>query len=295
MIDLDGVRALRAVDTHGTVVAAAESTGYTTSAVSQQVKRLERAVGLPLLERVGRGVILTEHGRRLCDAVGELLRGVEEVEAQLQAAADRVSGRVTVAAFSTALRGLLAPIAHDVLGAHPDLSLRLLESEPWQTVELVAAGRVDVGITHSWGTVPLTIPEHLDARHLRDDRADLVVAADHPIAGRSRVRAADLTGEDWVATPEGTICREWLEHMHALHGARPRVAHECAEFDAQIALVQARLGVALVPRMGRSPLPTDVCPVPIVDPVPTREVLAVSRRSMRASPAVTALLTALAG
>lgn len=293
MIDLDAVRALRAVRDHGTVVAAAEATGYTTSAVSQQVKRLERAVGLPLLERVGRGVILTEHGRRLCDSGGEVLRAVEQVEAGLQAAADRVVGELSVAAFSTALRGLVAPVVRDVLQTWPDLRLRLSESEPWQTVELVAAGRVDLGITHSWGTVPLSIPEHVDVRPLREDRADLVVPAGHPLATAHEVRAADLVDESWVATPEGTICREWLVHMHALHRARPRVVHESAEFDAQLALVRAGLGVALVPRMGRSELTADLVAVPVVDPVPTREVLALSRVSMRESPAVRVLLDAL--
>ena len=68
MIDLAALNSLRAVDTHGSVVAAADALGYTASAVSQQVKRLEKQTGVPLLERVGRGVMLTDHGRHLVDA-----------------------------------------------------------------------------------------------------------------------------------------------------------------------------------------------------------------------------------
>src|SRR5438128_5498049 len=110
MIDLAALSGLRAVATHGSVVAAAEATGFTPSAVSQQVKRLERQTGVPLLERVGRGVMLTEHGRHLVDAGGRLLADLEEVEAALHRRAGAVTGHLRVTAFSTAMRGLVAPV-----------------------------------------------------------------------------------------------------------------------------------------------------------------------------------------
>ena len=75
MIDLVALDALRAVDTHGSVVAAADALGFTPSAVSQQVKRLEKQTGVPLLERVGRGVMLTGHGRHLVEQGTRLLDG----------------------------------------------------------------------------------------------------------------------------------------------------------------------------------------------------------------------------
>ena len=62
------------------MVGAADALGFTPSAVSQQVKRLEKQTGVPLLERVGRGVILTDHGRHLVDAGARLLADLEEVE-----------------------------------------------------------------------------------------------------------------------------------------------------------------------------------------------------------------------
>src|ERR1044072_3679256 len=83
MIDLAALASLRAVDTHGSVVAAADALGFTPSAVSQEVKRLEKQTGVPLLERVGRGVMLTDHGRHLVDAGGRLLADLEEVESTL--------------------------------------------------------------------------------------------------------------------------------------------------------------------------------------------------------------------
>ena len=83
MIDLVSLDALRAVETHGSVVAAADALGFTPSAVSQQIKRLERQTGVPLLERVGRGVMLTGHGRHLVEQGARLLADLEELQAGL--------------------------------------------------------------------------------------------------------------------------------------------------------------------------------------------------------------------
>src|SRR5690554_1145292 len=119
MIDLDALAALRAVSATGSVVAAGASLGFSPSAVSQQVKRLERQLGLPLLERVGRGVVLTAAGRHLVEAGGALLSHLEQLESALHGEAGRVFGTVRVAAFSTSTRGLLGPAARTLADTHP--------------------------------------------------------------------------------------------------------------------------------------------------------------------------------
>lgn len=80
MIDLDALASLRAVHLEGSVVSAAASLGFTPSAISQQIKRLERQAGVSLLERVGRGVVLTGEGRQLVDRGARLLGDLEEIE-----------------------------------------------------------------------------------------------------------------------------------------------------------------------------------------------------------------------
>ncbi|MEO9323551.1 LysR family transcriptional regulator [Nocardioides sp. C4-1] len=293
MIDLQAVVALRAVDTHGSVVGAAEALGFTPSAVSQQVKRLERQTGVALLERVGRGVVLSLPGRLLVDAGTSVLRDLEQVQADLHRTAGGVAGHLRVGAFSTAMRGLVAPVARDLLAAHPDLSLRLVEREPWDAIADVAAGRLDLGLVHSWGDVPIEVPDHLERVDVGSDLADVVVHRDHRLADRPHVTPHDLVDEGWVATPEGTICRQWLGRMYDGTGRRPRIAHEAMEFESHLALVAAGLGIALIPRIGRAPLGADLVAVPAVDPTPTRSIVAVHRRSMGASPAVTAVVASL--
>src|SRR5487761_396674 len=271
MIDLVALDALRAVGTHGSVVAAADALGFTPSAVSQQVKRLEKQTGVPLLERVGRGVMLTRHGRHLVEQGTRLLDDLEELQSGLHQQAGTVAGHVRLTSFSTAMRGLVAPALPRVLAAHPDLRVSLTEREPWDTVSLISAGQADLGVVHSWGDVPLPVPGHLARTTL----------------------TRDLAGEDWVGTPEGTICRQWLLRMYDGTGRLPRIAHVSMEFDSHLALVRAGLGIALIPRLGRAPLGPGLTAVPVTDPVPSREIVALHRASMSDSPAIAALLRAL--
>lgn len=295
MIDLLAVRSLVAVEAEGSVHAAATALGYTPSAVSQQVKRLERQLDVALLERVGRGVVLTAAGRDLVAGADRVHAELEQLEASLRRRSDTVTGRLRLAAFSTANRGLVAPVLADLAHRHPALEVAISEHEPWDTVELVSAGRVDVGLAHSWGDLPLTVPDHVVATEVARDVAEVLVRDDHPLAGATAVTPHDLVDVAWVATPEGTICRQWLSRMYVGTGAAPRIAHTCLEFDSHLALVAAGLGVALVPRLGRSALPAGVVAVRVHDPVPERTVTALHRRTMDDSPAVRVLVESLSG
>ena len=188
MIDLDAVMSLRSVATQGSVVAAASTLGYTPSAVSQQIKRLERETGVALLERAGRGVVLTDAGTRLVVESAPILADLERLRADLQMAgggAGSVAGEVRLAAFSTVVRGLVTPMLADLAERHPGLRLPLRESEPWETIALVASGQRDLGIVHRWGGVALAMPEQLVSTPLFTDVADVILHCDHPLAERA--------------------------------------------------------------------------------------------------------------
>lgn len=295
MMDLTALRSLEAVHTHGSVVAAAQALGFTPSAISQQIKRLERQSGVELLERVGRGVILSGPGRILVEQGARIAADLERLETDLHAHAGEVTGDVGLVGFSTAMRGLIGPVAADLMATHPGLRIRLREVEPWQAVDEVAGGQADVAVVHRWGDVPIAIPDHLDRTTVHRDEAEVIVRDDHRLAGRRSVTPHDLADERWIATPEGTICRQWLQRMYAGTGRQPVIEHTSMEFDSHLALVSAGLGIALVPRLGRSPLPANTRAVAVTDPVPEREVLAVWRRSQDRSPAVRAVVESLQG
>jgi DNA-binding transcriptional LysR family regulator len=295
MMDLAALRSLEAVHTHGSVVAAAQSLGFTPSAVSQQIKRLERQSGVELLERVGRGVVLTGPGRILVEEGVRIAADLERLETDLHAHAGEVTGDLAMVGFSTAMRGLIGPVVADLMAVHPGLRVRLRELEPWDAIAEVAAGTADVALVHRWGDVVLEIPGHLDRQVVHHDEAEVIVRTDHRFAVRPHVTPHDLADEPWIATPEGTICRQWLVRMYAGTGRLPRIEHTCMEFASHLALVSAGLGIALVPRLGRQPLGEGLVGVAAHDPEPTRDVIAVHRRSMTESPAVRAVLVALSG
>lgn len=295
MMDLAALRSLDAVQEHGSVVAAAQALGFTPSAVSQQIKRLERQSGVALLERVGRGVILSGPGRILVEQGARIAAELERLETDLHAHAGEVTGDLALVGFSTAMRGLIGPVAADLMATHPGLRIRLREAEPWDAVDDVASGRADVAVVHRWGDVPIAIPDHLDRTTVHRDEAEVIVRDDHRLAGRRTVTPHDLADERWIATPEGTICRQWLQRMYAGTGRLPVIEHTSMEFESHLALVSAGLGIALVPRLGRSSLPANTRAVSVTDPAPEREVLAVWRRSQERSPAVRALVAGLKG
>lgn len=293
MIDPIALRSLVALARNGTVHGAADALGYTPSAVSQQLKKLESSTGVTLVERFGRGVVLTAQGRQLVDAAEDLLARMEHLESGLLASAGTASGQVRLGSFSTAVRGVAAPALQQLATEQAGVRVRLSEIEPFDAVAQVADGRIDLAIVHNWEPVPLPVPANLRSLRLGSDRADILVRTDDPLAGRETTDAAELIGRDFVSVAPGSICHAWLSWMFASVGAIPRIVHTSAEFASHIALVSAGLATALVPRLGRGPLPPSVVAVPLTDPVPLRTVTAVWRRTMETNPVITAVLSAV--
>ncbi len=285
MIDLAALRSLIAVRDLGSVVGAASALGYTPSAVSQQIKRLEQQSRAPMLERVGRGVILTEKGRLLAERAVRLLADLEEVENLALDDARELAGTMRIASFSTAGRGLVAPLLARLARTTPGLHLTLTEHDPRDIVGLVERGSADFGVVHDWTSLPLDVPSSLVRHHLLTDAADVLLSSGHPLAGADTVRAIELAGERWVSTPVGSICHEWLHQMFGLHGERPDIRYYDGSFSTHVALVQHGVAVALVPRLGRERLPDGVRAVPVTDPAPRREVSALWRRASADNPA----------
>lgn len=292
MLDLERLRVLHAVGTTGSVTAAARTLHVTGSAVSQQLARLEREVGQSLVERQGRGVRLTDAGQLLVREAGELLTHVERVETRLAEHRGAIVGTLTVAAFATAMRGLLPNVLCDLRSRHPDLSMSLVEQEPHEAIPALRRGQLDIVIVQDWVDDELAEPDELSRCDLIDDTFDLAVPVGHPLAGRTSVALTELVDEDWIGWTATEICHDWLISTLRNAGARPRIVHTASEHATQLALVAAGLGVALIPRLGRDPAPPSVAFVPVTE-APVRRIFALWRTSTTARPALRAMLDAL--
>lgn len=292
MLNLERLRVLHAVLMTGSVAGAARDLHVTTSAVSQQMARLEREVGQRLTERQGRGIRLTEAGALLARDAAGLLAHAERVEAGLAGQRGAVTGTAAIAAFATAARGLLPGVLRDLRSGYPDLSASLAEREPHEAVPALSHGHFDVAIVQDWADDILSVPAGLSRRDLLHDPFDVALPAGHPLAGRDSIAVTELAGDDWISWSTGQICHDWLARTLRASGAEPRIRHTASEHSTQLALVAAGLGAAVIPRLGREPAPPSVRFVPI-DPPPVRRVFAIWRESAAARPAIGAILDTL--
>jgi len=165
MIDINALHALRAVAALGTLTKAADELGYTASAVSQQIKRLERQVGTPVLAQAGRGVVLTPAGRAMVESADEVFHALERcLESARSADEGAARGVVRVVGFSTAIRGLLAPALATLSARHPDLTVQIGEEDPDRRCTVCIRGQP----TWRWCTTPTEFPQWLPARSFGD-------------------------------------------------------------------------------------------------------------------------------
>jgi DNA-binding transcriptional LysR family regulator len=287
-MDLGRLRALHAVATYGSVLAASEALHCTPSAVSQQLAKLDRETGTRLLERDGRGLRLTDAGKLLAGHAARVLDAVDEARSALAAYHLEVVGEVTVGAFATACRGLLPPALATLTTRHPQLAARVVEMNPYEAIDALGRGRVEVAVVDDWPEVGLAMPDGVAHTVLGHDRADLIVPRGHSLAGAGPVPLARAAGERWIGSSPGTICYEWL--LRVLPGVRPTFL--VGEFETQQTFVAAGLGVALVPRLARMRTVPGTVVVPVT-PAPTRRVIVAWRKSTEVRPALGAAVEAL--
>ncbi|MBP0934318.1 LysR family transcriptional regulator [Streptomyces goshikiensis] len=288
--DIKKLRILRTLAEQGTVTATAEALHLTPSAVSQQLTNLARQLGVPLLEAQGRRV-------RLTDAAHLVLRHAEAVFAQLERADAEIAGylageagEVRVGAFSTAVPALVVPAAAALRLTHPGVEIRVRETEAAESYELLSAGAVDLALS-----LAAHAPSARDPRFTRipllADPLDVALPPEHPLARSPRLRLADLSGEPWIYGGSGPWSQITLSACEAA-GFVPEQAHSAAGWSAILALVEAGMGVALIPRMaaGRA---TGVAVRDLGRDRPVRHVIAATRRGADAAPAVARVLDAL--
>ncbi|MGX1915237.1 LysR family transcriptional regulator [Streptomyces phaeochromogenes] len=292
MLNLERLRTLDALARHGSVSGAAEGLHVTTSAVSQQMSKLEREVGQQLLAKNGRGVRLTDAGRLLADHAARILSQVELAQSDLEAQRGQVMGELRLAAFPTAARGLFPTALAALRAEHPGLRVRSRELEPENGVAWVTRGDLDLAVVLDWYNKPLPLPDGLVKASLLDDPTDLALPVGHRLADRSEVDLEDFVDDEWIAWDEGEFCHEWLLFTLRGKGIEPVIAHRAEEHHTQLAMVAAGLGVCVAPRLGRDPVPAGVRTVP-VRPRVTRHVYAVWRADADRRPAIRAAVDAL--
>jgi DNA-binding transcriptional LysR family regulator len=296
MLDLRRVRLLRELAARGTIAAVADALQFTPSAVSQQLAILEREAGVPLLERAGRGVRLTDAALTLVEHADALLERAALAEADLAAAAGTVTGRARVAGFQSVLLKLAIPAIEALARDAPRLRCELVEAEPEQALPALALGDIDVVLADEWQHQPRALPPSLERHELLSDPVNVVLPEHHPSLTRhpGAVPLAELADEPWATGHPAMGWEEMTQRIcRELGGFEPDIRFRANDANVSLALVARGLALALIPDLplvgGRS----GVAIRPIAESEVTRAIFAVTRAADAARPSTQALLAAI--
>ncbi|SOD58965.1 DNA-binding transcriptional regulator, LysR family [Streptomyces zhaozhouensis] len=252
MWNLTRLRVLVAVAREGSVTGAAEALHYAQPSVSHHLARLESEVGVVLVRRVGRGVLLTDAGRLLVARAEEILGRVESARAEVAAHAGLRTGRVRLAAFPSSLATLVPPAAARLAAEHPGVDLALTEAEPPAALTALRNADVDAALVFAHDDPPPGDQRNMTLTPLLEEPLYLVTRADQPdaeaaapVAPASAGELAAHAGDSWIAGCER--CRAHLVSVCERAGFSPRITFETDDYVAVQALVAAGLGVSVVP------------------------------------------------
>jgi DNA-binding transcriptional LysR family regulator len=296
MLDLRRLRLLRELHERGTIAAVADALQFTPSAVSQQLGILEREAGVPLLERAGRGVRLTDAALVLVDHTEALLERARRAEADLAAASGTVAGRARIAGFQSVMLNLALPALGTLARETPRLRCELVEAEPEDAIPQLALGDLDFVLADEWQNQPRRLPSGIDRHDLLRDVVRVALPARHPVARRhtDEVPLAELAGERWATGHPQMGWEDMTERTCRERGGfAPDIRHRANDANVSLALVARGLAVALLPDLPLLDRRRDVAIRSIAGGPIERAIFAATRSSDASRPSTQAVLAAV--
>lgn len=261
--------------THG-----AERANLALASASARIRGMEEALGVALLVRNRRGVVLSPAGQCLLEHARLIVQQVERLRGDLGSFARGLAGSVRLLSNTSALSEHLPRSIAVFLAAHPAISVDLEERESADIGQAVASGVADIGIASE-----TAIPEGLEMFPFRDDRLVLVVPRDDPLGGAGPTRLADVIDREFVGLPRESALQRHIAGHAARLGATMKIRARVNGFDAVCRMVEGGVGVAIVPetaaRRCRRAMKIDV--VSLRDPWARRR-LAICVRNLKSLP-----------
>ena len=281
MLDPLKLRVLRSVVETGSIRASAEALGYTPSAVSQHLSSLRRETGLELVERSGRGIVVTAHGRALAEQAGPALDALAALD---RTVADLRSGRTGSLrlGYATSVASTWIPeLARDVRGRFPDLGLDLVLRSC--SIDDLIEDDFDVAVGE---TSPSPGVAEWQAHDFLEEGYVAIVGRRHPLAAQESVQLLDLAEEDWVTDdpPDSPWFGRIVSACRAA-GFTPCVQINPPDFSTVLGFVATGDHVTVQPSLIAQDLRTDLVAVPIDSPALRRRMSVQVRRTLTGHPA----------
>ncbi|ADD41030.1 LysR family transcriptional regulator [Stackebrandtia nassauensis] len=293
MLSVPALRLLHVLRLRGTVTAAAEQLRLSRSAASHQLASLQRSLGVPLTERVGRGLRLTEAGLRLAEHAGRVLAELEEAESAVERLRGAPAGTVRIGAVQVLAVNLLPGLLSRVRDSHAALRIEARSITTEDAMTAVSSGMLDVAVVPSYDLTPLTLEGGLTEVRLFRDPVRLALPSGHRLAGRESVAVAELAGEQWIGGDEDSYFGRLVPTLCRRAGFAPDVVHHSGDYAVVASFVAAGHGVAVIPASADlSTWPGVTVTVLDADDA-GRDIVALLRTGSRDRPAVRAVVREL--
>ncbi|TAK78209.1 MAG: DNA-binding transcriptional regulator OxyR [Gammaproteobacteria bacterium] len=283
-MNIRDLKYLVALADHGHFGKAADACFVSQPALSIQIKKLEENLGVKLLERTNKSVLLTDSGTIIAERARSILNQVEEVRDIAKAAKDPFSGELRIGIIPTLAPYLLPLIFPALVKAFPKISFYLIEEKTAFLIEHLKQGKL-----HATFLASAMIETNFKSALLFEEEFLLAMPANHALSKRKSIRQHDLDNKDLLLLDEGHCLREQaLAVCHRLKATETQ-HFRATSLETLRHMITAGMGMTLMPKLACRPSP-DICYVPFVQPRPTRPI----SLAWRASSAKQAVLEALA-
>jgi DNA-binding transcriptional LysR family regulator len=279
--DLADLRAFVSVVKLRSFRAAATELHLSQPALSRRIDKLEKALGVRLLQRTTRKVDVTGVGREFSVRAADILNGLDESLLGIRDVARRVTGEVTIACIPSAIRYFIPSILRDYHAQYPGIVVRVIDQGGHDVLGTVGRSEADFGLNYMG-----TLDPQLEFERVLTEPFVVACRREHPLAKKKRVRWAELAQYDYMSVTHASGNRMLIDMALTSLPRRPRWFCEAQHVSTLVSFVESGLGVAAVPRLAMPPPghPTLVS-VPLVEPSITRAVGLIRRAGRDLPPA----------
>ncbi|SFH07775.1 DNA-binding transcriptional regulator, LysR family [Streptomyces mirabilis] len=244
---------LRELGESGSVTATAEALFMTPSAISQQLRLLQRSIPVPLTERDGRRLVLTDAGQALARAAIEVETAMATARHAIDEFVDQPDAGVSVAAFHSAASAFFPLLLLGQAGpGHPRLSLA--DEDVAQDHFPGLTRDYDLVLAHRLDRAP-PWPDTVTADTLLREPLDVALPAGHPLTAKRRLTPRDVADQPWITVHDGFPLMATIDAIASAANRRLDIVHRINEFSVVAEAVAAGGGLALMPRWTTRPHP----------------------------------------
>lgn len=290
-MDVRQLAILRELGERGSVAAVARALYVTPSAVSQQLAALQRSARVPLTERQGRRLVLTAAGQALAAAAVDVSAALDRARRAVDDHLDQPDSPVSVAAFHSAALAYFAPLLTHLhtVGGPP---VRCADEDVAQHAFPALVADYDLVLAHRLDHSPPWPANRIAVLPLLREPLHVALPADHPLAGKQQLTAADVADQPWICVHDDFPLEGTLQAIAAAAHQPLHIAHRINEFFVAASVVASGAALALLPAYTTRPEPGIVLR-PLADLQATRHIDVLTRPETLARSAVQIVVEAL--